>query len=343
MSAESRAEASLSTLIDGTAFLDLIQSPQYVARPAIHRGQVVAMTGRTNHGKTTIAHLIIVGTLTGERTGPLRFKKGNVLLLVGENPGNSAVQFKAACSRYGVKHDDLQRLTVRPTPGRLNDIADELVSTIKTEFALVVIDTSTAFFSYDDENDNLQLHQHAQDAAVLTKLPGHPAVLILCHPVKGATQDNLQPRGGGAFLNAIDSNLTVWNDGESVTLHHTKMRGPTFEPIPFSLEQQDIGLKDEDNVPLVPLVAVPMSEDDEVKLQRRRHQDQDRLLHAMLAHPSESYAGWADACGWKYASGPAKSKVERLLKDLAEDKLVKKYRKRYVLTEFGRKEAEKIK
>lgn len=340
---QGRSSAADGALIDGRAFLKLISTPQYIARPTIQRGQTVAMTGRTNHGKTSIAHVHIVGTLTGSKIGPITFKQGNVLLLVGENPGNSALQFKAACRRYGVKDDDLKALTVRPAPGRLADIAAKLPATIGTDFSLVVIDTSTAFFSYTDENDNLQLHQHAQDAAELTKLPGNPAVLILCHPVKGAAQDNLQPRGGGAFLNAIDANLTVWNDGECVTLHHTKMRGPTFEPITFAFQPQDVGLKDDGGAALVPLVAVPLSDDDEAKLGRKRQQEQNRLLYAMLAHPSESIAGLAQACGWKHSTGtPAKSKVERMLDDLSKDKLVRRYRGRYVLTTLGRKEAEKM-
>lgn len=330
-------------LIDGAEFLNMVQPPQYAARPTIQRGQVVSMTGRTNHGKTTMAHLHIVGVLTGRRIGPQRFKQGRVLLLVGENPGNSALQFLAACHRYGVNDDHLKNLTVRPAAGRLADVAAEMAVFLKAEYVLVVVDTSTAFFSYEDENDNTQLHQHAQDAAELTRLPGNPAVLILCHPVKGATQDNLQPRGGGAFLNAIDGNLTVWNDGDVVTLHHTKIRGPAFEPITFALEPEDVGMKDDEGAPVVPLVAAPLSEDEQVELGRKRKQDENKVLFAMLRHPNESIADWAEACDFRSPNKtPLKSKVHRILERLTADKLVRKYRSHYVLTDSGKSEAAKI-
>jgi hypothetical protein len=126
-----------------------------------------------------------------------------------------------------------------------------------------------------------------------------------------------------------------------VTLGHTKVRGPTFEPIAFRLEPQDVGLKDDENVPLVPLVAVPLTEAEEVKLARIKREEQNRLLYAMLAHPQDSLADWAEACGWKYADKPAKSKVQRMLSALAEDKLVRKYRGRFVLTDAGKAEAER--
>jgi hypothetical protein len=70
----------------------------------------------------------------------------------------------------------------------------------------------------------------------LTTLPGGPCVLALCHPIKHVIDPNqLLPRGGGAFLNEVDGNLSAWKrDEDIVELHHTgKLRGPGFEPISF--------------------------------------------------------------------------------------------------------------
>ena len=46
-------------------------------------------------------------------------------------------------------------------------------------------------------------------------MPGEPCVIVACHPVKNASDDNLIPRGGGAFLNEVDGNLTAtrWRRG----------------------------------------------------------------------------------------------------------------------------------
>ena len=65
--------------------------------------------------------------------------------------------------------------------------------------------------------------------------PNRPACLALAHPIKNASRENLQPRGGSALLNELDSNLTAWLDEVRgvVTLHHGKHRGAPFDPIEF--------------------------------------------------------------------------------------------------------------
>jgi hypothetical protein len=53
----------------------------------------------------------------------------------------------------------------------------------------------------------------------LTDLRGKPTVLVLCHPVKSATNDNLAPRGGGSFVAEIDGNLCARKGYSSVEVH----------------------------------------------------------------------------------------------------------------------------
>ncbi len=68
----------------------------------------------------------------------------------------------------------------------------------------------------------------------MTTLAGNPGVLTLCHPPKNASDDNLQPRGGGAYVAEIDGNLTATMDAMTVTLHwQMKLRGPDFAPVNF--------------------------------------------------------------------------------------------------------------
>src|SRR5437773_3967246 len=75
--------------------------------------------------------------------------------------------------------------------------------------SLIVVDTSAAFFLGSEENSNTELGNYARMLRTLVKMPGSPTVLVLCHPVKNATRDNLLPRGGGAFLNEVDGNLVA--------------------------------------------------------------------------------------------------------------------------------------
>jgi hypothetical protein len=44
----------------------------------------------------------------------------------------------------------------------------------------------------------------------LTTLPGGPCTLVLCHPTKRAADDDLLPRGGGAFIAELDGNVAVY-------------------------------------------------------------------------------------------------------------------------------------
>ena len=70
------------------------------------------------------------------------------------------------------------------------------------------VDTSATFFELENENDNAQMAAHARLMRSLTTLPGGPVVLVACHPTKSAADDNMIPRGGGAFLAEIDRILT---------------------------------------------------------------------------------------------------------------------------------------
>jgi len=49
---------------------------------------------------------------------------------------------------------------------------------------------------------------------------GNVGIILGTHPVKNAADDNLIPRGGGAFLNEIDGNLTAACDESKVVEVH---------------------------------------------------------------------------------------------------------------------------
>ena len=68
-------------------------------------------------------------------------------------------------------------------------------------------------------------------------------MVALCHPVKNAHRSNLLPRGGGAFLNELDGNLTLWSESGEVTELHWqgKIRGPDFSPLGYRLRPTPTG------------------------------------------------------------------------------------------------------
>src|SRR5262245_34984295 len=62
-------------------------------------------------------------------------------------------------------------------------------------FNLIVIDSAAAFFEGDDENSNAQFGNYARMLRTLDNISGGPSILVLCHPVKNYSLDNLVPRG----------------------------------------------------------------------------------------------------------------------------------------------------
>jgi len=329
-------------LVDACDWLAESVPPVYVVEGIVQRGTLCALTAVTNHGKTAVSLALAVCVATGRKFAGKEISQGKVLILCGENPDGFRTRLTATLQHMNLERGDVAGLiSVVPLPLAIGNYVEQIVAEGRKaggEYALVLIDTSVSYFSGDNEDDNLQARNHAWHLRALSELPGHPAIIANCHPTKNADKDALLPRGGGAFLNEIDVNLTVWAEGESATLHwHRKKRGPDFEPIPFEF----IGLTIEEHGVKVPaVVAVHITEDRADNIRRQRSQEEDRLLHALLHHPDESYPGLASHCGWP--GDKAKSKVSRVMGRLKDDQLVKKYRGHYVLTPSGKNEAERI-
>lgn len=329
-------------LVDASAWLADSTPPVYVVEGIVQRGTLCALTAVTNHGKTAVSLALAVCVATGRKFAGKETQQGKVLILCGENPDGFRTRLTATLQQMNMERGDVAGLIdVVPLPLAIANHVEQIVAEGRAaggEYALVLVDTSVSYFSGDNEDDNLQARNHAWHLRALSELPGHPAIIANCHPAKNADKDALLPRGGGAFLNEIDVNLTVWAEGESATLHwHRKKRGPDFEPIPFEF----IGMTIEEHGVKVPaVVAVHITEDRADNIRRQRSQEEDRLLYALLHHPDEPYPSLASHCGWP--GDKAKSKVSRVMGRLKDDQLVKKYRGHYVLTPTGKNEAERI-
>lgn len=329
-------------LIDAATWLDQATPMEWVVDGIIQRGQLYACTAITNHGKTAIGLLMAMCVATGTVFAGRDIMPGKVMILCGENPDGFRTRLHATLEHMGLEREDIiGRVVVLPQALPLAGCAEQILAEARTQegdYSLVLVDTSISYYSGDDEDDNLQARTHAWHLRALAELPGHPAIIANCHPTKSADRDNLLPRGGGAFLNEIDTNLTVYAEGETAHLHwHRKKRGPDFDPIPFEFHGKSI----EEHGRKVPtVVAAHITEQRAHELKKARTQADDRLLYAMLHHPDSTYAEWATACGWN--GEQAKSKVFRSMERLKEDKLVMKYRGALKLTKSGEEEAKRI-
>lgn len=332
---------------DAGQFVDAFEPPHYVLEPVLARGHLVALTARPNGGKSTISLQIALAT-TGYITLPgMEATPGRVLYLIGENDHNLRGQFLAACQQHeiiaagtGQRIDFLpQRLALAENVATLMKLADE-----RGGYSLIIVDTRIAYSGSTDENDNTQAYEDAAALRELTRVKGSPAVLVLCHPPKGAPRDALLPRGGSSFYGEIDENLTLWADGEDVTLAADKRRIPDFPPIEWRMQAVDLaGYADHKGRLIRSVIAYRTTEQQQEASADQRREDENRLLYALLHHPSESYSGLARLCGWVDGKGnPQKWRAQRIAERLADHKLVRRYRERWILTPAGKEEAGRI-
>lgn len=324
-----------SKLVSAADFLAEIYPPTYIVDPILQRGQLTALTGMTGHGKSAVQHLLCLGVAAPIQIPGLRCKQGRALALYGENADNARLQFRATCLYYGVEPEAIRdRMIVYQYGKAMDEATSDIMRQARGgewgDIDLVSLDTSAAYFGGDDENSNAQMREHAALQRAMTRLPAHPAVLSNCHPIKAATKDNLIPRGGGAFLNEIDSNLTLWNDGTLITVHHTKLRGPPFEAICFKLVDQELTFADGSKMS-VP-VAVAVNESEQVNLLTAHGIEEKALIDAMALLPGGTVREWSTACGWLMSDGrPYAVKTMRTMKRLEMQKRVKRLGSRWVL------------
>ncbi|HMF29731.1 MAG TPA: AAA family ATPase, partial [Candidatus Cybelea sp.] len=227
-----------------TEFVRGFRPPDYLIDGLLQRRFVYSLTGPTGHAKTAIALLMAQLVSCNDPNAMLGNRKvehGRVVYFVGENPDDIRMRVIGA---DWMRNDDPMSDVIVFVPGVFNigEMQAYLSHQIMRQLGgvdFVVVDTSAAYFLGDDEISNTQIGNHARMLRRLTELPGGPCVLVLCHPIKHAQEQNqLVPRGGGAFLAEVDGNLTVWRKTESVIeLYYTgKLRGAGFEPMHFELE-----------------------------------------------------------------------------------------------------------
>jgi hypothetical protein len=321
-------------------FTEAYVPPDYLIDGFLQRRYVYGLTARTGTGKTAIALYLAALVALGRPLGDREVEQGRVLIFAGENPDD--VRARWIAMSQNMDFDD-KTIDVHFIPGRFK--VSELIERIRTEVqvlggvALVVIDTSAAYFEGTDENDNVQAGAHAARMRSLG-LPGGPCTIINCHPTKNATDDNLQPRGGGAFVAEIDGNLTARKDDMIVELHwQVKYRGPDFAPMSFLLRTVTHGrLKDSKGRLISTVIAELLSEKAQEELAKVARTDENLLLKAIDDNEGASVSDLAKALGWYTGkNAPYKSKVHRAISRLKEAKLLTVERGAYSLTEKGSK------
>ena len=274
-----------------------------------------------------------------------------MLFFAGENPDDVRSRWIKLCEAYGANPDMIDVVFM---PFTLPLSEDKIRKRIDAEaaehgpFSLLIVDTSAAYYSGDDENDNVALGNHARMLRSFVDLPGGPTILVTCHPTKNPDMNNLLPRGGGAFLAEVDGNLVCIKERGSMVAEistHGKFRGPEFAPFSFKLVSATSDrLKDTKGRSIWTVYAEAISSEEQEEIERQGRSQQNELLKAMLDGPGRSLVELAEYLLWNAQKGqPNKVKAQRMMDKLAKDKLVEKRRDgHYVLTTKGEAEAKDV-
>jgi hypothetical protein len=288
--------------------------PDYLIRPIFKRRFLYAMTAQTDTGKTNVALRLAAHVAIGRAIdGNVTCKPGTVIYFVGENPEDVADRWLALCDDMKIDSSTVDVHFI-PEAMHLSKVAERITQEVtdkKLQVALIVVDTSAAYFEGENESDPIQALEHAKRMRTLTLLPGGPCVLILCHPVKGAKDINdMVPRGGSGFVNEVDGNLGLYRTGDVVTGQKVlKFRGQRFDPISFEIEtvfHPDI--KDSDGLPMPTVVCRPIGYADVERAEDISNKNDVAVLKTLCDHQGLTQAHIAKALGWLYMSGGKKGK-----------------------------------
>jgi hypothetical protein len=332
-----------SLLLTAEEFVAGFTPPSYLIDGIVQCGYLYSLTARTHHGKTAVTMYIAQCVARSEPMHGCRVRGGTVLLLAGENPDDIRARFLVLAEAYGF---DAASLRMRFIAGVVDLVAR--MPQIRAEAAdipdlvLVIVDTAAAYFPGDETNSNSQQGAYARVLRELTVLPGKPAVIVNCHPIKNAARENLLPMGGSAFVNEVDGNLTLWaNNERQASLHWgAKFRGPEFDPLSFELVTATSPVvKDAEGRLMPSVVARPISDATLEAGEQVQETDEDKVMRLIHTNPKASFMTLAEKAGFTFNGRAQKHRIQRIVERLRDDRMVVKHRGgKYRLTKKGARE-----
>jgi hypothetical protein len=343
---KTETKAAKSRILSADEFMQTFVPPVYVIEGIIQRGRTYSCTSMTGHGKTAVWLFFSCMIIAGRMIGTIKVVQGNVVYLAGENPDDVCARLFACAEAYGLPRHKLPYILPRNFP-LTEDAAEELrkeIDDLNLDPVAIIGDTLAAFYHGDNDNDNVPMGEFGRHQRILTRCKGNPAVIFQAHPIKNADKDNLVPRGGGAYMNEMDGNLTLWSDalGEETTLHwQKKLRAADFPPVHFILRSEKVGeFQDQWSKPIWSIVAEAVSMESAANAKAQAVTDENAVLYWTDKQPGISLRDIATNAGWlTKQGGPNHSKVNRLLTRLKKSKLVTQARDgKFHITEAGKKE-----
>lgn len=171
----------------------------------ITKGHVTVLAGQAGIGKSTLLRNIVAAISEGRPyLGRDAGRQARVVVADWETPEMFRRTFwEDAFGAERMAFGSPNVWSVDRPPSVSHDILDDLIQAlIETQADLLVIDTLSAAFVVENENDNAEMESVAR---MLRKVAqAGPAVLVLAHPSKGGADI----RGASAFTGAVDVVVT---------------------------------------------------------------------------------------------------------------------------------------
>lgn len=311
----------------------------YTIDGVLPSAMMYGLTGKRGTGKTAIMLTTALALIMGRSDilGP-DVEKGRVAYIALENPTDIrmklAVNAFVHCATTDILNDGMVVIDGRLPP---EEIFQQLKVVAEEDgpFQCIFYDTFQAGFSGSEFNNNAEVLAFTQKLRLLTTLPGSPSVIIAFHPTKSAGEEELVPYGGGAIMNELDGNFTLWAENGQIKLGWNKVRGPEFEPRYFQIKQiSSPEILDNKGRQILLPICLPVSPQSVEEKQNTEANLDRALLAAMLAAPEASQAEWG------MAIGRSKANVNNRLQRLGTIKLTEATLGKWRLTPKGVKEAE---
>jgi biotin operon repressor len=306
----------------------------YSIEGVLPSGYLYGLTARRGDGKTAWLITTALATIKGDGEKILGFpvRKGRVAYIAKENPEDFKMKLAANCYIHNISWNELDAglLVLDGRADSPEQICKALLidAEVNGEFSLVIYDTFQAGFAAaatgKEFNDNAGVLSFVVRLRALTQIIGKPSGIIDFHPTKNATEEDLYPYGGGAIMNEIDGNLTLWK-GETIKLSQNRVRGPEFEPRFYRIEKlssPDI-VDDKGRQILLPVMRPTTAQDVEEREAAESNTD-IAFLRVLEATPEAAQRDLAQAIG--LSLGAINKKIKRLEKQKMIEKGLKGYR-----------------
>jgi hypothetical protein len=162
-------------------FIEGFVPPDYLVDGVLQRRFLYSLTATTGGGKTAQALLLTSYVALGKNLCGREIAKGSVLYFAGENPDDIRMRWLAQTQQFGLMPEDFTNVYFVPGVYKLSEIGDRVCHELSRidDLALIIVDTSAAYYEGDDENNNVQAGEHARRLRRLVRFNGGPTSGVL--------------------------------------------------------------------------------------------------------------------------------------------------------------------